>query len=122
MKAFSLDVTDVESVRAAVAAIVRDFGTIDVLVNNGGYGLFGPFEGTSIEQLEAVMRTNVLGLACVTQQVLPLMRERKSGTIVNVSSIAGRTATPFMTAYHATKFAVEGLSESLRYELSLHGI
>ena len=122
MKAFSLDVTDVESVLAAVAAIVRDFGTIDVLVNNAGYGLFGPFEGTSIEQLEAVMRTNVLGLACVTQQVLPLMRERKSGTIVNVSSIAGRTATPFMTGYHATKFAVEGLSESLRYELSLHGI
>jgi len=122
VKAFSLDVTDVESVLAAVAAIVRDFGTIDVLVNNAGYGLFGPFEGTSIEQLEAVMRTNVLGLACVTQQVLPLMRERKSGTIVNVSSIAGRTATPFMTGYHATKFAVEGLSESLRYELSLHGI
>ena len=122
VKAFALDVTDLQSVRSAVAAVVRDFGTIDVLVNNAGYGIFGPFEGTSIEQLEAIFRTNVLGLAYVTQQVLPQMRERKSGTIVNVSSIAGRTATPFMTGYHATKFAVEGLSESLRYELSLHGI
>lgn len=114
VRAFSLDVTEVESVRATVAAVVRDFGTIDVLVNNAGYGLFGRLEGTSIEQLEAVFRTNVLGLIRVTQQVLPLMRERKSGTIVNVSSIAGRTATPFMTGYNATKFAVEGLSESLR--------
>jgi NAD(P)-dependent dehydrogenase (short-subunit alcohol dehydrogenase family) len=122
VRAFSLDVTEVESVRAAVAAVVRDFGTIDVLVNNAGYGLFGRLEGTSIEQLEAVFRTNVLGLIRVTQQVLPLMRERKSGTIVNVTSIAGRTATPFMTGYNATKFAVGGLSESHRYELSLHGI
>jgi len=122
MKAFALDVTDIDSARATVAAVVREFGAIDVLVNNAGYGIFGPFEGTSIEQLEAIFRTNLLGLACMTQLVLPLMRQRKSGTIVNVSSIAGRTATAFMTAYHATKFAVEGLSESLRYEVSLHGI
>jgi NADP-dependent 3-hydroxy acid dehydrogenase YdfG len=122
VKAFRLDVTDESSVEAAVAATLNEFGTIDVLVNNAGYGLFGPLEGASEGQLEALFRTNVLGLACVTRHVLPVMRERKSGTIVNVSSIAGRVATPFMSGYHATKFAVEGLSESLRYELSLHGI
>jgi NAD(P)-dependent dehydrogenase (short-subunit alcohol dehydrogenase family) len=93
-----------------------------VLVNNAGYGLFGPLEGATPEQLARVFQTNVLGLAAVTRHVLPIMRERRTGTIVNVSSIAGRFGSAFMSPYHATKFAVEGLSESLRFELSLHGI
>jgi len=122
VRAFHLDVTNESSVRAAVAAAVKEFGTIDVLVNNAGYGLFGPLEGASAEQIETLFRTNVLGVVCVTNCVLPVMREKRSGTIVNVSSVAGRTATAFMAGYHATKFAIEGLSESLRYELSLHGI
>ena len=117
-----LDVTDEPSIAAAVAATVSRFGSIDVLVNNAGYGLFGPLEGATTGQLEAQFRTNVFGLAAVIRHVLPGMRERRSGTIVNISSTAGRMAAPFASAYHATKFAVEGLSESLRYELSLHGI
>jgi NADP-dependent 3-hydroxy acid dehydrogenase YdfG len=122
VKAFRLDVTDESTIEEAVTATLKEFGAIDVLVNNAGYGLFGPLEGTTTEQLEALFRTNVLGVASVTRHVLPGMRERKSGTIVNVSSIAGRIASPFMSGYHATKFALEGFSESLRYELSLHGI
>jgi len=122
MSAFRLDVRDEESIAAAVAATVDRYGTIDVLVNNAGYGLFGPLEGATTAQLEAQFRTNVLGPAAVIRHVLPVMRERRSGTIVNVSSLAGRMATPFMSAYHASKFALEGLSESLRYELSLYGI
>jgi len=117
-----LDVTDEASIAAAVAAAVSRFGPIDVLVNNAGYGLFGPLEGAAAGELEAQFRTNVFGLAAVIRHVLPGMRERRSGTIVNISSTGGRMAAPFMSAYHATKFAVEGLSESLRYELSLHGI
>jgi NAD(P)-dependent dehydrogenase (short-subunit alcohol dehydrogenase family) len=120
--ALPLDVTDEASIAAAVATTVERFGTIDVLVNNAGYGLFGPLEGATTEQLEAAFRTNVLGVAAVIRQVLPVMRQRRGGTIVNVSSIGGRIAAPFASVYHATKFALEGLSESLRYELSLHGI
>ncbi len=117
-----LDVTDESTIKAAVSHIIGRFGGIDVLVNNAGYGLFGALEGATAEDLEAQFRTNVFGLAAVIHHVLPGMRERRSGMIVNVSSTAGRVAPPLASAYHATKFAVEGLSESLRYELSLHGI
>lgn len=122
IRALRLDVTDGDSVRMAIAEALTVFGAIDVLVNNAGFGVFGPLEGMTAEQWEGQFRTNVLGLVSVTREVLPGMRERGTGVIVNVSSIAGRTAAPFLTGYHATKFAVEGLSESLRYELSLHGI
>ena len=117
-----LDVTDEASIASAVASTVDRFGTIDVLVNNAGYGLFGPLEGASAGEFEAQFRTNLLGPVSVIRHVLPLMRARRSGVIVNVSSLAGRVATPFMSGYNASKFALEGLSESLRYELSLHGI
>src|SRR5262245_33535140 len=120
--ALRLDVTDEASIRAAVRAALERFGGIDVLVNNAGYGLFGPLEGATAEQVELQLRTNVLGAVDLIRHVLPHMRERGSGTIVNVSSIAGRTASPFASLYHASKFALEGLSESLRYEASLHGI
>jgi NAD(P)-dependent dehydrogenase (short-subunit alcohol dehydrogenase family) len=117
-----LDVTDEATIATAVAATRARFGAIDVLVNNAGYGLFGPLEGVSTAELERVFRTNVLGMAAMIRHVLPVMREQKGGTIVNLSSVAGRTADPFASAYSATKFAVEGLSESLRYELQAHRI
>jgi NAD(P)-dependent dehydrogenase (short-subunit alcohol dehydrogenase family) len=120
--ALRLDVTDETSIASAVAATVDRFGTIDVLVNNAGYGLFGPLEGAAASEFEAQIRTNLLGPASVIRHVLPVMRAHRTGVIVNVSSIAGRVATPFMSSYHASKFALEGLSESLRFELSLHGI
>src|SRR4051794_40471249 len=103
--ALPLDVTDEASAATAVTAAVDRFGTIDVLVNNAGYGLFGPLEGATAEQLEAAFRTNVLGAMAMIRRVLPVMRERRSGTIVNVSSIGGRIAAPFASVYHATKFA-----------------
>ncbi len=120
--ALRLDVTDEASIASAVAATVDRFGTIDVLVNNAGYGLFGPLEGAGAGEFEAQIRTNLLGPVSVICHVLPVMRARRTGVIVNVSSLAGRVATPFMSGYSASKFAVEGFSESLRYELSLHGI
>ena len=117
-----LDVTDEASINSSVAATLERFGAIDAVVNNAGYGLFGPLEGTTAEQFEAAFRTNVFGTVNVIRQVLPHMRQRHSGTIVNVSSIAGRVGTPFLSPYHATKYAVEGLSESLRFELHAHNI
>jgi NADP-dependent 3-hydroxy acid dehydrogenase YdfG len=120
--ALALDVTDEASICAAVADTTERFKSIDVLVNNAGYGLFGPLEGASERELEKQFEVNVFGMAAVIRHVLPGMRERRSGTIVNVSSVGGRTASPFAAGYHASKFAVEGLSESLRYELMLHGI
>jgi NAD(P)-dependent dehydrogenase (short-subunit alcohol dehydrogenase family) len=117
-----LDVTDQASIASAIAATLERFGAIDVVVNNAGYGLFGPLEGTTPEQFEAVFRTNVFGMANVIRQVLPHMRKRRSGIIVNVSSVAGRVGAAFMAPYNASKFAVEGLSESLRFELEAHNI
>jgi len=120
--ALPLDVIDEPSIAAAVAAAVGRFGTIDVLVNNAGYGVFGPLEGITAEQLERQFRVNVLGTAAMIRHLLPVMRAHRRGTIINLSSIGGRIGTPYVSAYYATKFAVEGLSESLRFELKAHGI
>lgn len=120
--ALALDVTDEASIARAVAATVERFGTIDVLVNNAGYGVFGPLEAMSAGQLEQQFKVNVFGLAAVTRHVLPVMRRQHRGTIVNVSSLGGRFGSPFFSAYYSSKHAVEGLSESLRYELKAHGI
>lgn len=117
-----LDVTDQASIASAIAATLERFGSIDVVVNNAGYGLFGPLEGTTPEQFEAAFGTNVFGTVNVIRQVLPQMRKQRRGVIVNVSSVAGRVGAAFMSSYHATKFAVEGLSESLRFELQAHNI
>jgi NAD(P)-dependent dehydrogenase (short-subunit alcohol dehydrogenase family) len=118
----SLDVTDPASVARAVSVALERFGGIDVLVNNAGYGLFGPLEGASPEEVERQFRTNVFGAILLIQHVMPGMRRRRGGTIINVSSVGGRIAAPFASLYHASKFAIEGLSESLRHEASLHGI
>jgi NAD(P)-dependent dehydrogenase (short-subunit alcohol dehydrogenase family) len=118
-----LDVTDDSSVKNAVEAISSETGgRIDVLVNNAGYGLNGAFEDLSMDEIKAQYETNVFGLIRVTQAVLPTMRRQKSGTIVNISSGAGRFGFPSGSAYVSTKFAVEGLSESISYELEPFGI
>ena len=95
---------------------------IDVLVNNAGYGLFGALEDLSIAEMKAQFETNFFGVIRVTQQVIPVMRKQKSGTIVNISSVGGRIGIPGLSAYHSTKFALEGLSESISYELEPFGI
>jgi NAD(P)-dependent dehydrogenase (short-subunit alcohol dehydrogenase family) len=117
-----LDVTDEESMASAVNGVLEKFGHIDVLINNAGYGLTGPIEALTTDLLDLQMRTNVLGLAAMMRLVIPHMRDRESGTIVNISSIGGRISFPFAAAYNASKFAVEGLSESARFELHRYGI
>lgn len=114
---FRLDVTDVDSIKAAIAGAIEKFGRIDALVNNAGYGLLGPFEAASREQIERQFQTNLFGLFNVCREIIPYFREQKRGTIVNMASLGGRVAFPFSSLYNATKFAVEGFSESLQYEL-----
>ncbi|HLZ87680.1 MAG TPA: SDR family oxidoreductase [Puia sp.] len=117
-----LDVTDKSSIGAAVQAGMRQFGQIDVLVNNAGFGSLGALEAAPEELIRQQFDVNFFGLIEVTKAVLPQMRARRSGVIINVSSIGGRLGFPFSTLYHATKFAVEGLTESLQYELNPLGI
>ena len=117
-----LDVTDDVSVTNAIQAISSETGRIDVLVNNAGYGLNGAFEDLAMDEIKAQYETNVFGLIRTTQAVLPIMRRQKSGTIINISSGAGRFGFPTGSAYVSTKFAVEGLSESMSYELEPFGI
>ncbi|HEY6883645.1 MAG TPA: SDR family oxidoreductase [Nitrososphaeraceae archaeon] len=117
-----LDVTNDASVKNAVQAILSETGRIDVLVNNAGYGLNGAFEDLAMDEIKAQYETNVFGLIRTTQAVLPIMRRQKSGIIVNISSGAGRFGFPGGSAYVSTKFAVEGLSESMSYELEPFGI
>ena len=124
LKLIQLDVTDDSSVKDAVEKIVLEKGRIDVLVNNAGYGLFGAFEDLSLDEIKAQFETNFFGVIRVTQHVLPIMRtpQNGGGVIVNVSSINGRIAFPVISAYVGTKFAIEGLSESIAYELEPFGI
>ena len=117
-----LDVTDDVSIKNAVQTILTDKGRIDVLVNNAGYVLEGAFEDLSVDEIKAQYETNVFGLIRTTQAVLPIMRKQKSGIIVNISSAAGRFGYPGGSAYISTKFAVEGLSESMANELEPFGI
>jgi NAD(P)-dependent dehydrogenase (short-subunit alcohol dehydrogenase family) len=117
-----LDVTDDVSVKDAVQAILSETGRIEVLVNNAGYVLSGAFEDLAMDEIKAEYETNVFGLIRTTQAVLPIMREQKSGIIVNISSGNGRIGVPTASAYVSTKFAVEGLSESMSYELEPFGI
>jgi NAD(P)-dependent dehydrogenase (short-subunit alcohol dehydrogenase family) len=119
---FALDVTNADSIAQAIADTVTRYGKIDVLLNNAGYALFGPIEASSSEQVEQQFATNFFGLIGVTQQILPVMRAAREGLILNVSSIVGRLALPYASSYVATKFAVEGFSESMRYELEPFGI
>jgi NADP-dependent 3-hydroxy acid dehydrogenase YdfG len=117
-----LDVQDPDSAQASVEAALAKFARIDALVNNAGYGAYGPLEATPLDKIRRQFDVNVLGLLATTRAVLPHFRANRSGTIVNVSSMGGRMAFPLGALYHGTKFAVEGLSESLHYELGVLGI
>jgi NADP-dependent 3-hydroxy acid dehydrogenase YdfG len=122
LECIKLDVTDPDSIRNAIDRTLEVFGRIDAVVNNAGYALFGPFEAASPEQIERQYETNVLGLMNVCREILPYFRERKKGTIVNIASVGGRMTFPFYSLYNSTKWAVEGFSESLQYEVEQFNI
>ena len=116
-----LDVTDVDSINKAVKAGIETFGKIDVLVNNAGYGAYGPLEVFPRENIIRQFNTNVIGLLDVTRAIMPHFRKNRSGILVNISSIGGKMTFPLGALYHGTKFAVEGISEALNYELEQIG-
>ncbi|MEZ4607373.1 MAG: SDR family NAD(P)-dependent oxidoreductase, partial [Deinococcales bacterium] len=119
---YTLDVTDEASILAARDQILGDFERIDVVLNNAGYGLAGPFEAASVRKIRRQFDTNVFGLMEVTRAFLPHFRANKAGLFLNVSSIGGRITFPYISLYHSSKWAVEGFSESLAYELGELGI
>ncbi|MDP8265373.1 MAG: SDR family oxidoreductase [Candidatus Aceula meridiana] len=121
-KILKLDVTDVKSIEKVVSRIEENEGHIDVLINNAGYGIGGFFEDLEQEEIRAVMETNFFGVQNVTRAVIPLMRKAKKGLIINLSSIAGFCGFPGLGAYSASKWALEGFSESLFFELAPFGI
>ena len=122
IKTVELDVSDDASVEAGVKNVLAEAGTIDVLVNNAGIGSAGVTEAFTTEQAKAIFDTNVIGLLRVTRAVLPSMRRQHDGLIINLGSILGRVTFPFLGIYGASKFAVEALTDSLRYELSQLGV
>lgn len=122
IRVLPLDVTDEQSMSTCIDTVLAETGRIDVLVNNAGYGSYGALEDVPLEEARQQFEVNVFGLARMTQLVLPTMRAQASGTIVNISSIGGKIYAPLGSWYHATKFAVEGLSDSLRLEVRPFGI
>jgi NAD(P)-dependent dehydrogenase (short-subunit alcohol dehydrogenase family) len=117
-----LDVTQPESIKSALAAAFAKFGKLDAVVNNAGYALSGVFEAYTPEQIRRQFETNLFGLMEVCRQTLPYFRKQRAGTLVNVASMGGRLTVPLYSSYHSTKWAVEGFSESLHYELLPLGI
>jgi NAD(P)-dependent dehydrogenase (short-subunit alcohol dehydrogenase family) len=118
LRVFQLDVTKPDTIASAIGATIDTFGSIDALVNNAGYGLIGPFEAQTDEQMRRQFDTNVFGMMSVTRAVLPHMRKRGKGRIINVASMCGRMTLPLYTAYCATKWSVDGFSEALAFELN----
>ena len=116
-----LDVLDLDSINQAITSGIEKFDRIDVLLNNAGYGAYGPLESFPREKILRQFNTNVIGLLDVTRAILPHFRENKNGIIMNVSSMGGKMTFPLGSLYHGTKFAVEGISESLRYEVEQFG-
>ena len=117
-----LDITDDSSIVATVDQIIKEQGRIDVLINNAGYGSYGAIEDVPIEEAKRQFEVNIFGLARLTQLVLPHMRKNNFGKIINISSIGGKLHGPLGGWYHATKFALEGLSDCLRFETKQFGI
>jgi NADP-dependent 3-hydroxy acid dehydrogenase YdfG len=117
-----LDVLDLESINETISKGIEKFGKIDALVNNAGYGAYGPLEAFPRENMVNQFNTNVIGLLDVTRAIIPHFRANKSGTIVNISSIGGKITFPLGSLYHGTKFAVEGISEALSYEMEQIGV
>ncbi|GGD87336.1 SDR family oxidoreductase [Paenibacillus nasutitermitis] len=117
-----LDVLEKETIHHAIAKGIEHFGKIDVLLNNAGYAAIGAFEAATDLQVKRQFDVNVFGTFHTTQSILPHFRKNKGGTVINISSVGGRIAFPLLTLYHASKFAVEGFSESLFYELATQNI
>jgi NADP-dependent 3-hydroxy acid dehydrogenase YdfG len=117
-----LDVLELDTIKSAIKEGLQTFGKIDVVLNNAGYGLMGTFESASRESIIRQFGVNVQGLFDVTQQALPHFRENKDGMFINISSVGGRMTFPLMPLYHSTKWAVEGFSESLRWEMAQIGV
>jgi NAD(P)-dependent dehydrogenase (short-subunit alcohol dehydrogenase family) len=122
LEVLQLDVNDEKSVKNAFAKIIEDKQRVDLLINNAGYDVMGPVEELSLDDFKSQFETNFFGLIRVTKEVIPIMRSQNKGTIVNVSSIGGRIGFPLNSAYQSSKFALEGFSESMRYELEEFGI
>ncbi|MFC4138068.1 MULTISPECIES: oxidoreductase [unclassified Microbacterium] len=122
IRPIALDVTDDSSAQDAVAQIIAEQGRVDVLVNNAGYGSYGALEDVPLTEAQAQLDVNVLGLARLARLVLPPMRAQRSGTIINVSSMGGNFTTPLGAWYHASKYAVEAISDAMRMELAPFGI
>ena len=122
LEVLKLDVTDDKSVKEAIEKIANERGTIDVLVNNAGYALVGPLEELAIQEFKEQFETNVFGVIRVIKETLPIMRKQQHGIIVNINSVAGRIGFPLTSAYVSSKFALEGLSESVAYEVEQFGI
>lgn len=122
LRVIALDVTDAQSVRAAVSEAISAFDGVDVLVNNAGFGVFSPLETTSDELIRRLFETNTLGTIAMVRAIVPHMRERGSGTIVNVTSAVVFNPAPMVSVYTATKTAIEGFSEALYHELAPFGI
>jgi NAD(P)-dependent dehydrogenase (short-subunit alcohol dehydrogenase family) len=122
IRPLAMDVTDEASMQAGVEQILAEEGHIDVLVNNAGYGSYGALEDVPLSEARSQFEVNVFGAARLTQLVLPSMRERRSGTIVNITSMGGKIYTPLGSWYHATKFALEAISDCLRMEVKPFGI
>lgn len=122
LKVLELDVNNETSIDKAISQVKNETSRIDVLINNAGYGLVGFFEELTLDEIRNQFETNFFGVLNLTKKVIPIMRSQKSGTIINISSGAGQVGFPGISAYVSTKFAIEGFSESLTYELSPFGI
>ncbi len=122
LKILRLDVNDNQSIKLAIKKILNDTGRIDVLINNAGYGMFGPIEEITTQEIKKQFETNFFGAIRLIKAIVPIMRKQGNGTIVNISSMVGRFAVPLNSAYVSSKFAVEGLSESISFELEEFGI
>jgi len=117
-----LDVLAAESIQAAVKQGMDRFGNIDVLLNNAGFGVFGPLEATPLEKIREQFETNIVGLLATTKVLLPIFRDKHAGMIINVSSMDGKIAFPLSSLYSGTKFALEGISEALSFEMAEIGV
>jgi NAD(P)-dependent dehydrogenase (short-subunit alcohol dehydrogenase family) len=122
LKVLTLDVTDEKSTQKAIDMVLHEQNRIDIIVNNAGYSLVGALEQISMDEIKEEFETNFFGIIKLIQKVLPQMRKQQSGRIINVSSLAGRIGLPIASAYVSSKFALEGLSESLKYEVQDFGI
>ena len=122
LEVIQLDVNNDKSVTDAINRIAEEKNRIDIVVNNAGFDLMGALEETSMDEIKAQFETNFFGAVRVMQAVIPMMRKQRAGIIVNTTSLGGRISFPLNSPYHATKFALEGLSESIQFELEPFGI